>query len=136
MLLAVVPGAAAAVGILASLAAMLLRPRPRNPGRMIRVCKLAHMDIGAEISLPQLVVARNHRGIYAIGMRCTHLGCGLTRHKDGFECPCHGSMFDKDGRPLKGPAIEPLPWYAVRIDRGWVMVDLDRKVAAGSETTV
>ena len=136
MMFAAVPGAAAAIGIVSVLTSMLLRPRPRNPGRTLRVCKLAHMDIGAEIALPEVVVARNQRGIHAISMRCTHLDCGLTRHTNGFACPCHGSRFDNRGKPVRGPATEALPWYSVQIDEGWVLVDLDREVEAGSETTV
>ena len=136
MLLAAIPGGAALVGLIATAGAMLLRPRPRNPGRTVRVCKLASMDIGAQVVLPELLVLRSHSGLRAIGMRCTHLGCGVTRHQDGFECPCHGSLFDDDGSPLRGPALEPLPWYEVRIDRGWVLVDLDRQVAPGNETRV
>ena len=35
---------------------------------------------------------------------CPHNGCPLNVKKDGFECPCHASTFDKCGNCLKGPA--------------------------------
>ncbi|MFO0982698.1 MAG: ubiquinol-cytochrome c reductase iron-sulfur subunit [Planctomycetota bacterium] len=38
--------------------------------------------------------------------RCTHLGCSVRwdrRTNDGFRCPCHGGVFDADGRVVKGP---------------------------------
>jgi len=35
---------------------------------------------------------------------CTHLGCVPSRKKDGWFCPCHGSVYDNSGRILKGPA--------------------------------
>lgn len=35
---------------------------------------------------------------------CTHLGCVPTRKKNGWSCPCHGSVFDNSGRVLSGPA--------------------------------
>lgn len=38
--------------------------------------------------------------------RCTHLGCKLTWNPDdkSWDCPCHGSRYDKDGRLLDDPA--------------------------------
>ena len=38
--------------------------------------------------------------------RCTHLGCETVWNPDeeSWECPCHGSRFDKEGRLLDGPA--------------------------------
>lgn len=38
--------------------------------------------------------------------RCTHLGVALKYNKvdNTYECPAHGSRFDKDGKVLNGPA--------------------------------
>ena len=38
--------------------------------------------------------------------RCTHLKCGLkwNEEEQQWECPCHGSRFDRRGRVLSGPA--------------------------------
>lgn len=38
--------------------------------------------------------------------RCPHLGCALKWNKTehSWDCPCHGSRFDKDGKVLEGPA--------------------------------
>ncbi|NOX43956.1 MAG: ubiquinol-cytochrome c reductase iron-sulfur subunit [Gammaproteobacteria bacterium] len=35
---------------------------------------------------------------------CTHLGCVPARKKEGWFCPCHGSVYDNSGRVLTGPA--------------------------------
>lgn len=42
--------------------------------------------------------------------RCTHLGCKLTynEHEGTYDCPCHGSRFDKEGRVINGPAQKTL----------------------------
>jgi Rieske Fe-S protein len=41
---------------------------------------------------------------------CSHLGCSVAFNKDAkrFECPCHGSRFDLEGKVIHGPAIYPL----------------------------
>jgi len=44
----------------------------------------------------------------AISLVCTHLGCTLESKNEGFECPCHGSRFDTQGKVKRGPASQPL----------------------------
>jgi glycine/D-amino acid oxidase-like deaminating enzyme/nitrite reductase/ring-hydroxylating ferredoxin subunit len=49
-------------------------------------------------------------GLHGVSLRCTHLGC-LVRFnaaERSWDCPCHGSRFDVDGRVLEGPATHPL----------------------------
>lgn len=44
--------------------------------------------------------------------RCPHLGCRLVYNRaDGcYECPCHGSQFDKNGKICAGPAQVNIPF--------------------------
>ena len=37
---------------------------------------------------------------------CPHLGCILIYNKleDTYDCPCHGSRFNKDGICISGPS--------------------------------
>jgi len=77
----------------------------------------------------RLFVFNGADGFFAISSVCTHLGCNVKRGGPGFECPCHGSRFDENGRVVHGPAPTPLAWYALSLSpRGEVIVDLDRTV--------
>lgn len=42
--------------------------------------------------------------------RCPHLGCALrwNRAEHSWDCPCHGSRFDGDGKVLNNPATDDL----------------------------
>jgi Rieske Fe-S protein len=54
------------------------------------------------------VVIHNDDGFQAISLTCTHLGCATEPRNFGFECPCHGSRFDMNGKALRGPAVSSL----------------------------
>jgi cytochrome b6-f complex iron-sulfur subunit len=77
----------------------------------------------------RLFVFNGADGFYSVSSVCTHLGCNVKRGGQGFECPCHGSRFDPNGRVVQGPAPAPLAWYALSLSpRGDLIVDLDRAV--------
>lgn len=46
--------------------------------------------------------------IHSLSLKCTHAGCNLNMN-DGdntWDCPCHGSRYDKFGKVIYGPAIK------------------------------
>ena len=48
---------------------------------------------------------------------CTHARCPVVYQAAGgqFHCPCHGSLFDGEGRVLQGPAADRLQQQPVEI---------------------
>ena len=61
----------------------------------------------------------------AMGTVCTHAGCTVTvRSGPRFVCPCHGAVYNFEGRPVSGPAPTALPtWPAAARDGSvWVKV--------------
>lgn len=66
-------------------------------------------------------------GIIAAYRKCTHLGCTVPfdPQKDLFECPCHGSRYDKrTAVVLRNPAPKPLQLFHIsRSPTGVLIVD-------------
>lgn len=48
--------------------------------------------------------------LHMVSPNCTHLYCKLQWNaaERSWDCPCHGSRFDIDGRVLQGPAVDDL----------------------------
>lgn len=53
-------------------------------------------------------------GKEALSLTCTHQGCTVQKQDDGkFHCPCHGAVFDNQGRVVTGPAQRDLPRFNI-----------------------
>ncbi|WP_207425595.1 FAD-dependent oxidoreductase [Pedobacter sp. SYSU D00535] len=48
--------------------------------------------------------------LHVVSAVCPHMGCLVhwNTAEQSWDCPCHGSRFDKNGEVLEGPAINPL----------------------------
>ncbi|WAL62481.1 FAD-dependent oxidoreductase [Thermocoleostomius sinensis] len=69
----------------------------------------------------------------ALSLTCTHQGCTVQPQADGsFHCPCHGAVFDADGRVQRGPAKRDLARFRIAQHQA----DRLQLVAAVPETTV
>lgn len=54
-------------------------------------------------------------GFVALSPVCTHLGCTVNVEGRRLVCPCHGSMYERTGRVVRGPAERPLERYPVEL---------------------
>jgi nitrite reductase/ring-hydroxylating ferredoxin subunit len=81
-----------------------------------------------EVSGTRIAVATVGDAFYAFGDTCTHRGCALAEgdlEATIVTCACHGSQFDvTTGEVLRGPALEPVRSYPVRVEGGVLQVDL------------
>lgn len=55
---------------------------------------------------------------------CTHLGCPVSWQADrsSFICPCHGGVFDANGKNVAGPPPRPMDTLESRVEAGQLMV--------------
>ena len=69
--------------------------------------------------------------LYALEDRCSHDDGPLCEGDWDMDecvaiCPRHGANIDiTSGRPLTLPATEPVNTYPVRVEEGWVKVEVD-----------
>jgi cytochrome b6-f complex iron-sulfur subunit len=78
-------------------------------------------------------LVRDEAGFYAVSGVCSHLGCLVQAGEDGFNCPCHGSRFTREGLLVHGPALKPLTQVQVsRVADGRLVVDASVSVPLGT----
>lgn len=70
-------------------------------------------------------LSRTDDGILAMYRKCVHLGCVVpwNEREDQFHCPCHGSLYDRRGIVLGGPAPRPLDLFPIKEEAGNLTVD-------------
>jgi 3-phenylpropionate/trans-cinnamate dioxygenase ferredoxin subunit len=98
----------------------------------VRIGTLAEIPEGEvrayELPGLRLAVVQLEGEVYAVGDECTNAGCALS---DGdveeaewlVVCPVDGSAFDvRSGEPVRGPAVDPVPVFRVRVEDDWVAV--------------
>jgi menaquinol-cytochrome c reductase iron-sulfur subunit len=60
----------------------------------------------------------------AVSTRCMHLGCPVrfVAASERFICPCHGGVYDFQGKVTGGPPVRPLDRFYTRVRNGEVEV--------------
>jgi menaquinol-cytochrome c reductase iron-sulfur subunit len=69
----------------------------------------------------------------ALSSRCMHLGCPVrwTPAAARFICPCHGGVYDFQGKVSGGPPVRPLDHFYTRVRNG--QVELGPRYSVNSE---
>lgn len=77
----------------------------------------------AVYSPPEL--AGMEAGLVALFQTCPHLGCRVPEcpTSQWFECPCHGSRYNRVGEKRGGPAPRGMDHFAMSVDGGTFTVD-------------
>lgn len=103
-----------------------------SPVRLI-LMEAGAYPIGSVTPVPQLKawVLRDEAGLYALSAVCSHLGCTISETDTGFDCPCHGSRFNRQGAALQGPAAKQLEYLELSLtEENQVVLDSSKKVPA------
>jgi len=79
-------------------------------------------------------------GYVALWQVCPHLGCKVPvcGSSQWFECPCHGSKYNRVGEKKSGPAPRGMDRFPVTIEGGNVFVDtgkVSQGPAIGTDST-
>jgi cytochrome b6-f complex iron-sulfur subunit len=66
------------------------------------------------------IIAGYQDGLVALYQKCVHLGCRVPwcQSSQWFECPCHGSKYNRVGEKKGGPAPRGLDRFALSVDAG------------------
>ncbi|MDP2961033.1 MAG: Rieske 2Fe-2S domain-containing protein [candidate division Zixibacteria bacterium] len=120
-------GGSVVVSFLAVLAGILtyIYPPKKEGGaekaEKVEVGPLADLPVGkakpVDFQGKNVMVMHVKAGLFAVDMRCTHLGC-MVEWEEGsltLKCPCHAAFFDYQGKVISGPAPKPLPLYKVEV---------------------
>ena len=119
----------------AMLAGLVAAPRGSGRGKQWRTAG-SLFDLPADAPLAAVIAERQSDGWYetrkqtvvfidregdgyrAMSSTCAHLGCRVKWDAESkhFLCPCHGGVYDREGRVLSGPPPRPLDRIAVRLN--------------------
>ncbi len=120
----------------------LLRPLSTGGfgGKIRSVAPDAVPDTGViEISAAKSYLTKVDGAVLAISEKCTHLGCRVPfcDSSGQFECPCHGSVFNRAGEFRSGPSPRGLDYYPTEVDpeSGLLYIDTGTLIT-GSPTGV
>jgi Rieske Fe-S protein len=74
-------------------------------------------------------------GFVAISTRCAHLGCPVryVEAAANFICPCHGGVYDFEGKVIGGPPVRPLDRFQTRLSEDGKQVEVGPRFSVTSQ---
>jgi cytochrome b6-f complex iron-sulfur subunit len=74
---------------------------------------------------PDPIIAGMELGLVGLYQKCVHLGCRVPwcQSSQWFECPCHGSQYNRVGEKKGGPAPRGLDRFALSVGGGVVSIN-------------
>jgi cytochrome b6-f complex iron-sulfur subunit len=94
----------------------------------------------AEKVYASTIVAGMAEGFVALYQKCPHLGCRVPwcQTSQWFECPCHGSKYNRVGEKRGGPAPRGMDRFVLSVSGNSIVVDTGTVVQGppiGTDTT-
>lgn len=94
----------------------------------------------AKEAYPESILPGMNAGVVALFQKCPHLGCRVPWCKSSqwFECPCHGSKYNRVGEKKGGPAPRGMDRFPVDVSEGQVVINTGLVVhgpSIGTNTT-
>ncbi len=115
----------------------LLKPLPTTGfGGVVRSLKPEAVPDEGVIEVPaaRSYLTKIDGEILALSEKCTHLGCRVPfcDSSGQFECPCHGSVFNRAGDYIAGPSPRGLDTYPVELgDDGLLYINTGERQDGG-----
>jgi len=92
-----------------------LLPRTSRERRVLVRADITDIPVNGALvfKTERVALMRTENRFSALSLVCTHLGCTVNVTENSLACPCHGSIFDRQGAVIKGPAgraLSRLEW--------------------------
>ncbi len=120
----------------------LLRPlKGSGLGGLIRtVPPEAVPETGAvEVLAAKAFLVRVEGELIALSETCTHLGCRVPycESSNRFECPCHGSVYNRAGELITGPSPRGLDRHPVEVgEDGLLYINTESTIPGAAPGTL
>jgi len=73
----------------------------------------------------EVILYKTNKELKVYSARCTHLGCKINQIEgDEIVCPCHGSRYNFEGKPVKGPSIKNLKELKFELEGNDILINL------------